>query len=441
MAFIISDGATPIYRQAYAFDGNASRVAKLNITVLENNVILTAKTVRERLLEINSTFNLGTLLGWTPSTGTLYEAALYWRGKDVLYGKNRGMANLGNDGSGQHATVNGIDYRIKMECTTSHPDSYTGDTYEDGDDDGASAGGGSDCEFATTRECLHDSITETPTYISPIDAGLECAGNFQIFLTDGEPTAVPQSQRDAIVNDFADISSCSTASDHVTDGHRGICAVEIAQSLHDNDQSTLHSGTQNVVTYTIAFNLGSAKAITWLESISAAGGGISYEATSATDLLSAFDEIFNDIISRPTSFVAPSIAANSFNRLFSRDEVYFGMFLPSLDVAWQGNLKKYRICDDSDGLNGISGDADDCTLGDILQSDDETSAVVTSGTEEGLFRTDSVSVWSALQGITAATGVGRAVVPDPDANPPITVVGGCWRKTDQLYHPHYLYRC
>lgn len=397
IAFLIEDGATPLYRQAKAFDGNASRAAKLNITVQENNTASTIvpKTVRERLLEINDTLTTSTLLGWTPSTGTLYEAALYWRGKDVLYGKQRGQANIG--GSGAHSTVNGIDYRIKMErTTTSHPGSYSGGTYVDGADDGSGAGGGSDCELETTRACVHDYIGGSPSYLSPIDAGLECAGNFQIFLTDGAPTSNAQSTIDAIVSDFADITSCSTDPTVNKKGQQGLCAVEMAKSLHDNDLSAVHDGTQNVVSYTIAFNLGDANAKTWLEQISAAGGGSSYEATSATDLLSAFDEIFNDIVSRPTSFVAPSIAANSFNRLFSRDEVYFGMFLPKLDVRWEGNVKKYRLCDDTD----IDDDGTaDCTLGDIMQNDNFTSAVVESGTDEGLFKTDSISVWSALQAV------------------------------------------
>lgn len=397
-----ANGTGGIQRKFKSFDGNASRAAKLNIVVQENDPsnTSTAKTVRERLLEINDTFTTSTLLGWTPSTETLYEAALYWRGKDVFYGKERGAANLPNP-------TNGVDYRIKMErTTTSHPGSYTGGTYNDGADDGNGAGGGTDCELQTTTACLHDSITGTPTYISPIDAGLECAGNYQIFLTDGAPTSVAQSTIDAITGEFSDISSCSTAAADNKKGQQGSCAVEMAKSLHDNDQSTFHDGDQNVVTYTIAFNLGDTKAKEWLEQISAAGGGASYEATSATDLLNAFDEIFNDIVSRPTSFVAPSIAANSFNRLFSRDEVYFGMFIPTVDVRWQGNVKKFRVCDDTD----VDDDGTpDCTLGDIMQSDNVTSAVVDVGTEEGLFRTDAVSVWSALQGISATDDLGREV--------------------------------
>jgi type IV pilus assembly protein PilY1 len=406
MAFFITDGTTPLYRQAKSYDGDPANAPRLNITVQESTSTTTVKTVRERLLEINDTFTLDTLLGWTPSTGTLLEAAKYWRGKDVLYGKERGMANLA--GRGTHSKVNGIDYRIKMErTTTSHPGSYTGGTYNDGAADGSGAGGGSDCEFETTRDCLHDYVSGAPNYISPIDTGLECSNNFQIFLTDGEPTQVPQSQIDEVISEFDDISSCSTSTPFVTNGNRGACSAEIAKSLHDNDQSTLHDGNQNVVTYTIAFNLNSTKALNWLDNISSLGGGTSYTATNATSLLNVFDQIFNDIVSRPTSFVAPSIAANSFNRLFSRDEVYFGMFLPSLDTRWEGNVKKYRICDDTD----VDDDGTaDCTLGDIMDNDNLTQAVVQAGAEEGLFETTSVSVWSALQGITSSDNLGREVV-------------------------------
>ena len=48
----------------------------------------------------------------------------------------------------------------------------------------------------------------------------------------------------------------------------------------------------------------------------------------------------------PTSFVSPALATNAFNRLLSRDEVYFGLFTPQLSEAWLGNVKKYNICID-----------------------------------------------------------------------------------------------
>jgi len=97
--------------------------------------------------------------------------------------------------------------------------------------------------------------------------------------------------------------------------------------------------------------------------------------------LDAFDQIFNDIVQRPTSFVAPSIAANAFNRLFSRNKIYFGLFEPNELTRWDGNIKKYNICDVPDA-DGIPGNADDCTLGDVLDSTGQ-SAVGTDGLFKG----------------------------------------------------------
>ncbi len=401
MAFLIEDdpGGTAIRRQAKSFDDNPVNAPTLHITVKETRGIQTPKTVRERLLEINNTFNVSTLLGWTPSTETLYEASLYWRGKGVLFGKKRGLANLPNP-------THGVDYTLKAErANTSHPGSYTGGTYKDDYDTTDARGGGTDCQFKNTRDCMHDVIEGSPTYISPLNTGLACAKNYQIFLTDGAPTSVAESTIRTIINDFADIGSCSVDPAVNASTQKGSCAVEMVKSLYDNDLNTTATGKQNVETYTIAFNLQSNTAKNWLKQLATAGGGEAYTANTTAQLLAVFNKILNTAIEKPTSFVSPAIAANSFNRLFSRDEVYFGMFQPKIDRRWDGNIKKYRVCTDT---------TTGCQLGDILQADG-TLAVVKGSTdvkEEGLFKTDAVSIWSQRQSITPGDDVGREVSPN-----------------------------
>jgi len=135
-------------------------------------------------------------------------------------------------------------------------------------------------------------------------------------------------------------------------------------------------------------NSGAGNAVKWLKELAAAGGGSFFEARSASELTVVFQSIFEDVLSRSTSFVSPAIAANAFNRLFSRDEVYFGLFTPELTQKWDGNVKKYNICVDS---------TTGCALGDVLDAN-ANAAIIQDAADpnDGQFKADSQSVWSDL---------------------------------------------
>lgn len=375
IAFFVTNGATNIYRQAHARDANNGREARLVLEVQEDSASSTVKTVRERLFEINDTLKTSNLLGWTPSTETLLEAAYYWRSKPVRFGAQRGLARIPNAAAGTIGTANGIDYTQWTERTlTSHPDSHTGGTY-------TPAG----CEFEYSSACQQDLLTNA-TYVSPFRTGLECSQNFMIFLTDGAPTFVNDVTEAEVVAEFPDISSCSTASSYNSKGAKGRCAREIIEELATKDQDPTLSGDQTVKTHTIAFNLTDNSAVTWLGQLATGGGGNFYTADTADSLIGVFDEIFAEILSVPRSFAAPSISANAFNRLFSRDEAYFGLFLPESDNRWSGNVKKYKLCVDT-----TLGGAGTCELGDIL---DANNASAITG-DPAQFDSNAQSLWSA----------------------------------------------
>jgi type IV pilus assembly protein PilY1 len=161
--------------------------------------------------------------------------------------------------------------------------------------------------------------------------------------------------------------------------------------MNQNDQSSGLANDQTVTTYTVGFNTGS-NATNYLKDLAEAGNGEFFEATTADDLVNVFTEILTDVKSDPTSFVAPSLATNAFNRLLSRDEVYFGLFTPDLNTRWLGNLKKYRVCIDS---------TTGCTLGEILDADDNSA--INSSTNK--FSTTAKSIWSAaIDGLTTTIG-------------------------------------
>jgi type IV pilus assembly protein PilY1 len=245
---------------------------------------------------------------------------------------------------------------------------------------------------------------------------------------DGNPVSLTNCASDTVLPDG------STFSGNAHDE----CTVKLAKFLHDNDQiysgsQVLQSGSaplaepQNLDIYTIGFNLcgvgnvtstdsgggqvccavanhdaatGSCSApladpdsIKVLKAQAAVAGGEYFNANTVDELVSALTFVTEDILVKNTSFVAPSIAANAFNRLFSRDDVYFGLFEPKLQTSWYGNVKKYNICIDPDA-NGDG--TDECALGDVLDADGDAAVISDpNAADDGLFATGSRSLWSA----------------------------------------------
>ncbi len=295
-------------RVADSYDGGASNAAVLKVKI-QGQLGTGDKTVRSRLKDIVDEIN------WksgTPLVDTLFEAALYYRGNNMVYGNTRG---------------NSIDSSASLSRSeytrVSHPASYTGGTVV------RSAG----CTDATlnSSDCVSEQITGTATYKSPI--ALSCQGNHIILLSDGYPS------RNSSVSGVESLigSSCSGSGS-------GKCGEELTEFLYTQDQKsgTDFDGDQNIKTHTIGFNvLSGGKA--YLEGLASKGGAAFYPASSSADLVDAFQSIIGEIISHPSTFAAPSLSVNSFNRLYHNNEVYYSLFLPTKNQRWVGNLKKYKV--------------------------------------------------------------------------------------------------
>ena len=378
---------------------------KLNIEYQQTGA--STATVRDALLTINELLQNANLLSWTPSVETLFEAALYWRGKEMVFGRFRGAARLGtqhvivdtgNDAKSSGNISEDIDFTFAMHrTTTSHPGSWEGGVYNESPD----KTGTRSCQYRRDPECARDSISDdmanntTAQYISPIATAEDCARNFQIFLTDGQPTLVNKSTENMIIAEFGGVTSCSVNTAINAQLEKGRCAVEMVTDMANADQNPVITGTQTIQTYTVAFNLtppppdpsGSAPTEppteTWLKQLANAGGGAYYEATDANALQAVFNEIIGEILQAPRAFSPPSISANAFNRLFSRDETYFGLFEAQRTPRWDGNLKKYRICTDSNN----------CILGDIIDSRGVALFRDQDGNATDQFNNNARSVW------------------------------------------------
>ncbi len=387
MAFIME--TTGPNRRGRTYNDSPTRAPRLSITYQSSAGYSPIKTVREKLIELVD--DLPTR-GWTPITEVIYEAAKYWRGEEIVYGDVRDgdrfsrISHPGTycDGPG---SCSGADTTTNPNFGVFEPAGCPADNQDDSD-------------------CVNQRITGTPDYISPFDSELSCAANYQILLTDGQANSA--NMESTIESEFGsgdfgvDVDGdgdgdgqCRTQDSEggsLTTSER--CAIDLAEFMFKNDQSSTLDNDQTVNTYTVGFNFTDP----FVEDMAENAGGEFFEATTASDLVNVFETILTDVKSDPTSFVAPSLATNAFNRLLSRDEVYFGLFTPELNAAWDGNVKKYKVCIESDP----DGDGtEDCTLGSIL---DQTSGLAIDEVTNR-FKDTAQSFWSgAVDGLTTTAG-------------------------------------
>lgn len=172
----------------------------------------------------------------------------------------------------------------------------------------------------------------TNNYKSPIQ--YQCQKNFVVLLTDGEPNN--DNGADTLIEGlpgFKQTTGSSTCSG-------GNCLDELAQWMYYTD--LINPGLndkQNVITYTIGLNLN----VPLLVDTANKGGGKFYTITSATDLSNAFNSILTQILAINSTFIAPAVTVNAFNRLTHRDDLFFSVFKPKGAPDWRGNIKHYKL--------------------------------------------------------------------------------------------------
>ncbi|MCP5152286.1 MAG: VWA domain-containing protein [Chromatiales bacterium] len=323
MAFIVTGTGR---RDAYAFNSSAANAASLRVTyrASADTGTGTITTVRDRLREIVDDLEHD---GYTPIVDTLYEAARYYRGEGVHYGKTRGSGSTS----------------VRRNTRVSHPASYA--------DGSVSRPAGCTDSNLNAVECINEQITGSAVYTSPIQEA--CQANYIVLLTDG--FANHNHSAGLIRSMTGDPSCISTMTDGTSVDAGESCGIDLTEFLANDDQNGDVAGDNTVTTYTIGFNISNQ----FLRDVATAGGGRFYEASTADELVNVFQAIIAEALSRTTSFATPSLSVNAFNKLFHRNEVYFSLFKPEPQSRWVGNVKKYQLC--SDPNTG-------CELGEILDS-------------------------------------------------------------------------
>ncbi len=287
--------------------------------------------------------------GCTPLSETMYEAYLYLSGNNVDYGLN----------------------------SRKRPGS-----------------GGAFPSIASSRVTGNQSKYESPLTIS-------CQRNFIVLLTDGLPTA----DNSANTNIQALIGkNCNGSGD-------GKCLDDLAAYMYTTDIRPGLINSQTVTTYTIGFGP-EVNNSQLLQNTAAGAGGVFYQAKDTATLTTVLTSIARNILSFNTSFTAPAVSVNAFNRTQNLNELYVTVFRPSETYNWDGNIKKYH-------LNAA---------GTILDVNDVPAVEATTG----FFKTSAQSYWSdAVDGDKVDAGGASHELPVPasrnvysDVNTAIAMTAG-----------------
>jgi len=229
---------------------------------------------------------------WTPLSETFYEAALYWRGMGAKYGEE----------VDEHDTD-----PAALDSTT--PENYR----------------------------------QPPTNV--------CSKNYNILLTDGEPT------QDDDTPDLAPTLPNYEAALGRTDCNgagMGLCLDDISEYLATEDIDTVLDGDQFVTTHTIGFAIN----LDILRDAAEVSGGTYFLADDVESLALALLDIVAEITEKNLSFSAPAVSVNAFNRTQNLNDLYLTVFSPKTKTHWPGNLKKYRVDNgqivDTNGIGAVN---------------------------------------------------------------------------------------
>lgn len=211
-------------------------------------------------------------------------------------------------------------------------------------------------------------------YTSPIIAS--CQSNYIIVITDGASTQ----DRSGFLTGTYDCGGgdCVNTHSYVSGDYDGDGSDpgswgssgsdyldDVAKYLFDTDFSTVFDGTQNVKTYTIAFDLTDTQAVGLLQDTAdngqgaASGAGKALLAANATELSAALTSILVDVLDANTAFVAPVVPTSPENKVYSGQRIYLGFFKPKTCGTWIGNLKKYGLGSSGEVLDKNNNSATD----------------------------------------------------------------------------------
>lgn len=207
--------------------------------------------------------------------------------------------------------------------------------------------------YANNGACM-SSGSNVPSasnnYLTPVNAAnASCQKNFSILVTDGLPNE--SSSYSSLIGALPGINTTGLCSDGPYLPLSSACqaqggsAVNGGTCLSSLTNYMAHNAKNPVQTYFLAFGADSClvQGFNYLQRAATAGGGQAYQVTSADTLLTTLNQISTQVLQITTSFTAPTVPVNAFNRTQTLNDLYISMFEPNADYHWAGNLKHYTL--------------------------------------------------------------------------------------------------
>ena len=135
-----------------------------------------------------------------------------------------------------------------------------------------------------------------------------------------------------------------------------------------------------------------------LSSMAINGGGKYLVANNESQITSALQTIFSEILARNSSFASASLPISATNRAQNDNQIYIGMFRPNPNSLsrWFGNMKRYQIAN-------FSGTASLADVNGLLAIDTTTGFITPCAVS--WWTTDSGNYWANVSGSTVGPRV------------------------------------
>ncbi len=290
--------------------------------------------------------------GYTPIVDSLYEAALYYRGEDVLWGKRPPemvqaahpasyTGTAGWDRAGGYCTdpwpcmkayCYPDDYVVSDCKIQSYPvctkwqDVPTGGccVYEEHYDEAGNFTGATckdnnytcptsecaqtenqDTEICQAKSC-EGAGTGDAKYVSPIE--YECQSNYIVLMSDGKPEYPSWRANPLSADAIATLTGQDCANSTPNGYAHGACGPELTNFLLTHDQAPWLSGNQYIQTFTIGFGLDDNNATDYLKALASTSSG-ALAANDADSLKQAFQTVIKQI--RAGTYSKQQLAGNA----------------------------------------------------------------------------------------------------------------------------------
>ncbi len=283
----------------------------------------------------------------TPIVPTLWEATKYLRGAS-LAGNSSLTSNLSTTRSAvERQGRDDVHERLSIAA------SLKNGTFSKVFPNAACNSDNSNLNSIACQEVSLSSNSEhIPTYQSPLTDTCNDDEATMILLTDGEAHHQKNVQTGdkwwgAMTSEIAsfiapDLTCTLSGTDN---GKPQTCGEELAKKLLEGISVEGLPDKKKVTLHTVGFNNTDA----WLQVLARQGESTPeanaryHVATNSDDLLSVFNGIRAGVVEKTTTFSNSATSVNTANQLSHNNSLYFALFKPSDQAAWNGNLKKYQL--------------------------------------------------------------------------------------------------